>query len=410
MNMKYDLKTITIVLCSLIVFPASASLADQSVTVNDQIAELNRFIIPPSGTEKADVDAIYGEPEETKELHGKGSATDYPMQTYQLFPLVDGRVFRAFLYVTYRDGRVWRAGINHSVVIKNRADNEPGTPENVRQKEEIERENRQVLTDLQDIRDRFAGKLKSVSWNKTKTQEIHGKVDVGFRPEVGIEYTLAGTWLYRPARDDNPGPAETRKGIAWSFANELVYRTALSKEYVVPATVAGPINTGWYRVGFGGKDGKDRLVVEVDVERRVGRLSATRPSGIPDNARTADGLTIELGKVDDRRMVGLTFKNDSTEVIELEIPVEGAADCYKYFQIEAQTKDGGPAQKHPLYAPFIPPYTVRIKPRGIYVHRIQPSAYPNATEVHDLRKLRVQYTNPLSGTTTVSNWLIPAEE
>jgi hypothetical protein len=127
-------------------------------------------------------------------------------------------------------------------------------------------------------------------------------------------------------------------------------------------------------------------------------------------ATASDVLKIELRKSTDHQLIELTFQNTSTELIELEIPVEGASDCHEYFQIEVVTKDGGPVQKHSLYAPLIPPYTIRLQPRGIYVHRIQPGAYPNAAEVLRLQKLRVKYTNPLNGATTVSDWLILAEK
>jgi hypothetical protein len=123
-------------------------------------------------------------------------------------------------------------------------------------------------------------------------------------------------------------------------------------------------------------------------------------------AGVGDGLTIELREVHDGRMVELVFHNISKESIELEIPVEGAGDCDKYFEIEAVTKNGRALQKSLLYAPIIPPYTVKLQPDGIYIHQIQPGAYPNAADVKSLQKMRVKYTNPLTGKKTISNWLI----
>ena len=276
--MKSQMSTIVAVL-SFIVVLSTVGRADEStgVKADNQIAELNKLIIPPKGTGKPDVDAIYGDPKETKEPKpgGKGSATDYPMHTYEFFPRADGEGFRAFLYVTYRNGRVWLAGINHSVVMKNRMGYECGVPEDLKQKEEIKQENQQVLIDLQDIRDRFAEKLRSAPWNKTKTHEIPEKPDVEFRLEGGIEYTLAGSWLYHPEHEGSPGPAEKDTGIAWSFANEFVYRTALSKNFVVPAAEVGPTETSWYHVGFISKDGNVRggSLIQGHCPARASRLT-----------------------------------------------------------------------------------------------------------------------------------------
>jgi hypothetical protein len=90
-------------------------------------------------------------------------------------------------------------------------------------------------------------------------RQIPGKIDTEFRPEAGVEYTLGGASLYRPARGSDPGPAERDTSIAWSFANEFVYRTALAKQYVVPAESAGRRKDGSYEVGFTSKDRKSRF-------------------------------------------------------------------------------------------------------------------------------------------------------
>ena len=44
-------------------------------------------------------------------------------------------------------------------------------------------------------------------------REVPAKVDPGFRPEAGVEYTLVATWLYRPDRASNPGPAGRDSGL-----------------------------------------------------------------------------------------------------------------------------------------------------------------------------------------------------
>jgi len=124
-------------------------------------------------------------------------------------------------------------------------------------------------------------------------QEIPAKSDSKFRPEAGVEYTLATGTVYRAARGSDPGPAERDSSMAWSFANEFVCRTALAEQYVLPAGQAGPTKDGWRQVGFLSKDGKSRLIVEVRVERRVARLrlQAGPGSDAPLNALDTMGRT-----------------------------------------------------------------------------------------------------------------------
>ncbi len=151
---------------------AESSVPTEPVAVADQIAKLNTLLIPPDGTDKADIDLVFGKPKEIKELKGKGSPVDYPMHIYELLPPIGKEEFRAFLYVTYRQGKVWRAGINHLCVTKNRY---AGVIDDSKQKQEIERENQQALVNLQDIRNRFAEKLKAASWNKASEQDGGGQ-------------------------------------------------------------------------------------------------------------------------------------------------------------------------------------------------------------------------------------------
>ncbi|MCF7730654.1 MAG: toxin-antitoxin system YwqK family antitoxin [Akkermansiaceae bacterium] len=105
-----------------------------------------------------------------------------------------------------------------------------------------------------------------------KPREIPAKIDSEFRPEVGVEYTLAAPSMFHPAHAGDPGPSERDTSAAWSFAIEFVYRTALAKEYAVPAGQAGPTKGGWFQVGFTSRDGKALLTVEVQIERHVARL------------------------------------------------------------------------------------------------------------------------------------------
>jgi hypothetical protein len=123
------------------------------------IESLRRVIVPPNGTAKADVDAVFAAPRVSETLTGKGSSADYPMHTYVLLPPRPGAEFRAFLHVTYRDDRVYRAGINHLCVSKNlRID--PGA------RVDHAKEERGVLEDLLLIEETFGGRLSTASWNR----------------------------------------------------------------------------------------------------------------------------------------------------------------------------------------------------------------------------------------------------
>ena len=142
---------------------------DEGEATRKEIAVLQARLLPPAGTKKEKVDAVYGVPREVKEFV-KGSATDYPMHVYQLLAPRRGEEFRAYLHITYRDGVVWRAGINHICVVKNRALYRPG-PEADKQAKEIERENLQVLADLKEIDVKFGEKLKHFDWNQRTASE-----------------------------------------------------------------------------------------------------------------------------------------------------------------------------------------------------------------------------------------------
>jgi hypothetical protein len=121
MNMK-SIYPLTVVMAGFILLSAhgaTVAKTDEERTT-EEISALQKRIIPPKGTTKEDVDAVYGVPEEVKELKGKGSKIDYPMHVYQLLAPRKKEEFRAFLYVTYRNGVVAMAGINHMCVTKNR--------------------------------------------------------------------------------------------------------------------------------------------------------------------------------------------------------------------------------------------------------------------------------------------------
>ncbi len=151
---------VLVALIGLAAEPPSPSLVDSQIET--LIATLNLMIIPPKGTARSEVDAVYGQPTEEKDLRGKGSATMYPMHVYALLPAAKGQEFRAFLYVTYKDGVIRFTGINHYAVVQNR-DFQPHA-------DEVAKENRRVLVDLLEIQEKYIEQLPKASWNR-KTSE-----------------------------------------------------------------------------------------------------------------------------------------------------------------------------------------------------------------------------------------------
>jgi hypothetical protein len=124
-------------------------------------------------------------------------------------------------------------------------------------------------------------------------------------------------------------------------------------------------------------------------------------------ARAEDDVTLRLSRRDlSSRYIVLSFENASKAEVELGFVSEGSGECNKYFEIEATKKDGENAPASFLYAPYLGSYVVRLKPKSLYVHWIQPGAYLNGTGLEKLAKIRVKYTNPLTGKIIVSDWLI----
>lgn len=183
--------------------------------------------------------------------------------------------------------------------------------------------------------------------NATKApREIPAKLDPQFRPEAGVEYTLAPSSLYRPKLGSNPGPAEFATSLAWSFANEFVYRTALANEYVVPASGLGPTKDGWYRVSFSAKDGKSRrLVVEVDIEGHV-RLAVEKPT-------TAEGATAPQSATRPHAISPTTTRNPAAATdaeIEQWIKQLASADRLARHKAADRLGDVGPAANRAIPA------------------------------------------------------------
>ncbi len=199
--------------------PASAkSLAPEEVSA--QIASLRELIIPCKGTARADVDAVFGEPEVTKELKGKGSAAMYPMHSYQLLPPKQGQEFRAFLYVTYRNDKAHFVGINHICTVKGRA--YPADPK------ELESEDRLVLADLLEIKKKYDSKLRDASWNNP-IEPIPTQVRI-LREPISKEVTISDSKQIATLLAFFPGyDSQAQEKLAtgsWPMDRSLVLRFA----------------------------------------------------------------------------------------------------------------------------------------------------------------------------------------
>jgi hypothetical protein len=122
---------------------------------------------------------------------------------------------------------------------------------------------------------------------------------------------------------------------------------------------------------------------------------------------TEDDVTLRLFKGDPNSpYIVLNFANHSKMEVDLEFAPEGAGNCDEYFEIDAINENGRNAPKSLLYVPGFPPYIVRLKPWGHYSHWIQPRAYLNGTRLETLTKIRVKYTNRITGQSILSDWLL----
>jgi hypothetical protein len=127
-----------------------------------RISVLQKRLIPPAGTPKEAIDRVYGEPRYEETFKIRGSPRDYPLHSYVLIPATDpkGEYVRAFLNITYRDGRVDRSSIKHLCVV-----NGPAIGVSAQEAAESdESETRGVLADLEEIDARFGAALASAPW------------------------------------------------------------------------------------------------------------------------------------------------------------------------------------------------------------------------------------------------------
>lgn len=269
-NRKARLATLP---CVAAIFATGFAHAHANPDLDTAIAELNQWLVPPAHASLADVDAVYRTPDERAPRSG-AAADKADESNYELLQPDASGQFRAFLHVVVREGWVSNAAINHSCVLKGRIAADPSTPQGIAAAKEIETENRRVLVNLREICSRFREKLPAASWNRGKIRVIPALADRGFIPQTNTRYSLAGPSLYQVPGGQHAGPAEQFTGMAWSLANEFVFRSALADVFTLPATTAGPAKPGWHRVEFVGKDHQSRLRVEVDLARRLVRLPA----------------------------------------------------------------------------------------------------------------------------------------
>lgn len=136
-----------------------------SVQVVQNIASLEKEIIPPPGTRLENVEAIFGKTEESdpsKEVKGDGRVYNYR----ELLPAFGMDSFRAILLLRVENSVVIDSGINHVCVVKNRRQVAFGTEYAKQVSRELEGERRAVLVDLLEIQDRYATALGNSSWRK----------------------------------------------------------------------------------------------------------------------------------------------------------------------------------------------------------------------------------------------------
>ena len=82
------------------------------------------------------------------------------MHVYQLLAPKQGQEFRARLGVTYRDGKAYSSGVFHMCVTYGKvAGFDPNDPWQLE-------EDRRVLADLLEIKQKYVRRLKGASWNK----------------------------------------------------------------------------------------------------------------------------------------------------------------------------------------------------------------------------------------------------
>lgn len=81
-------------------------------------------------------------------------------------------------------------------------------------------------------------------------------------PQTGVTYRISANWIYTT---DDPGPANVQNSLAWSLANEFVFRTGLRDILVLPASSSGKRKEDhFYAVTFERKSGGKHLILLID--------------------------------------------------------------------------------------------------------------------------------------------------
>ena len=90
-------------------------------------------------------------------------------------------------------------------------------------------------------------------------------------PHLGTTYFISPPWIYKSTGD--PGPTESGMNTAWSLGNEFVFRTLLRKYSTMPAAGVVPRSNGWFIVGFKRPDGKDGVMIEININSNIVMLT-----------------------------------------------------------------------------------------------------------------------------------------
>jgi hypothetical protein len=125
------------------------------------IKTLRKIIVPPRGTERTDVEAVYGQPTQIKNAQYRGVVVpDSFNANYHLLAPPKGEEFRANLSITYTSNKVQNANLTHiGLTYGHEANYVPS-------QSAVEMEDRVVLLDLLEILSQLNDNLKIAKWNQ----------------------------------------------------------------------------------------------------------------------------------------------------------------------------------------------------------------------------------------------------
>ncbi len=143
--------------------PASPALPDPAdmtqAAVDAERAVLEAIIVPPPGTARGDVEAVFGAPEEVLDPKPGGTA-DVPAHRWTL--QTNGGV----LTVVYQRGLVGSADVRHPHIRYLKPSVRETTPETEEERAQVALDSRQSLRDLREIRERWREPLSRAVWNR----------------------------------------------------------------------------------------------------------------------------------------------------------------------------------------------------------------------------------------------------